>query len=171
MYKQNSRGASPHGRPASSGGSSFGGQRSNFRSHRSGGNRSRGGKRYGATSSISHSRFICKADPIVESAPYAPINKFADFKINTIIKTNISKKGYVNPTPIQDMAIPHVLTGRDVIGIANTGTGKTAAFLIPLLDKILNNPREKVLIIVPTRELAMQINQELMEFRGELRIF
>jgi superfamily II DNA/RNA helicase len=77
----------------------------------------------------------------------------------------------VNPTPIQDMAIPQVLSGSDVIGIANTGTGKTAAFLIPLLNKIINNPREKVLIIVPTRELATQINQELLEFRAELRIF
>ena len=129
------------------------------------------GARYGASSSISHSRFIQKADPMVESAPYVPIHKFADFKINNAIKINIGKKGYINPTPIQDMAIPHVLQGRDVIGIANTGTGKTAAFLIPLLDKIINNPREKVLVIVPTRELAMQINQELMEFRGELRIF
>ena len=55
--------------------------------------------------------------------------------------------------------------------MANTGTGKTAAFLVPLLDKILNNPREKVLIIVPTRELAMQINKEFVEFRGHLKIF
>jgi len=107
----------------------------------------------------------------VKSAPYISTNKFADFKINNAIKNNITKKGYVNPTPIQDEAIPHVLKGRDVIGIANTGTGKTAAFLIPMLDKILNNPREKVMVIVPTRELAMQINQELMEFRGELRIY
>ena len=59
------------------------------------------------------------------------------------ITINISKKGYINPTPIQDMASPFVLAGRDVVGIANTGTGKTAAFLIPLLDKIINNPNEK----------------------------
>lgn len=163
MYKPNSRSASS-GRP------SFGGQNNSFRG-RSSNNRSRPKSRYGATSSISHSRFICKADPIVESAPYIPVNKFADFKINSVIKSNISKKGYVDPTPIQDAAIPHVLKGHDVVGIANTGTGKTAAFLIPLLDKIVNNPREKVLVIVPTRELAMQINQELMEFRNELRIF
>jgi superfamily II DNA/RNA helicase len=63
------------------------------------------------------------------------------------------------------------LGGRDVVGIANTGTGKTAAFLIPLLDKIMNNPREKVLVIVPTRELATQINEELIAFRGALRIY
>jgi len=163
MYKQNSQGGS-HGR------SSFGGQKSNYRG-RSSNNRSRPKSRYGAISSINPSRFICKADPIIESAPYIPVNKFADFKIDNKIKTNIKNKGYVNPTPIQDVSIPHVLKGRDVVGIANTGTGKTAAFLIPLLDKILNNPKEKVLVIVPTRELAMQINQELMEFRGDLRIF
>jgi superfamily II DNA/RNA helicase len=77
----------------------------------------------------------------------------------------------VNPTPIQDIAMPFVLAGRDVVGIANTGTGKTAAFLIPLLDKICNHPHEKVLIIVPTRELAIQINQEFMGFRGILKVF
>jgi len=164
MYKQSSRGGSQGS------GSRSSGSKNNYRGRQSFG-RGRSNKRFSGGSSISHSRFICKADPILESAPYMPINKFADFKINNAIKTNIYKKGYVHPTPIQDMAIPHVLSGRDVIGIANTGTGKTAAFLIPLLDKIINNPREKVLVIVPTRELAMQINQELMEFRGELRIF
>ena len=163
MYKQNSRGAS-QGRPSFSGqkGRNSGGR--NF-------SRSSRKPRYGGGNSIHPSRFICKADPIIESAPYIPKNKFADFKINDVIKANIKKKGYVNPTPIQDAAIPVVLKGRDVVGIANTGTGKTAAFLIPLLDKIIYNPYEKVMVIVPTRELAMQINQELIEFRNELRIF
>ena len=163
MYKQAGRGTSQ-------GRSSFGCQKNSYRGGHSN-SRSRPKARYGATSSISISRFICKADPIIKSAPYIPVNKFADFEINTAIKTNIKKKGYVDPTPIQDIAIPFVLKGRDVIGIANTGTGKTAAFLIQLLDKILKNPREKVLVIVPTRELAMQINQELVEFRGDLRIY
>lgn len=128
-------------------------------------------KRFGGGSTINHSRFICKADPIIEFTSYLPVNKFTDFKINENLKKNIIKKGYINPTPIQDRAIPVVLKGRDVVGIANTGTGKTAAFLIPLLDKIINSPHEKVLVIVPTRELALQINQELIEFRNELRIF
>jgi len=163
MYKQNSQGRSP-GRP------SFGGQKG----RNSGGrNFSRPSRkpRYGGGNSIHPSRFICKADPIVESAPYIPKNKFADFKISDVIKANIKKKGYIDPTPIQDVTIPIILKGHDVVGIANTGTGKTAAFLIPLLDKILHNLNEKVMIIVPTRELAMQINQELIEFRNELRIF
>lgn len=163
MYKNNSRGASQ-------GRSSFSGQKNSYHGRPSF-HHGRPKGRFNGGSTINPSRFICKADPIIKSAPYIPTNKFADFEINTAVKTNISKKGYVDPTPIQDIAIPHVLLGRDVIGIANTGTGKTAAFLIPLLDKIIRNPREKILVIIPTRELAMQINQELIEFRGELRIF
>lgn len=163
MYKNNSRGSRL-------GKSSFsGGKRNSFR----GGSNSRGrsSSRFGGGVSIHHSRFVCKADPVIESAPYIPVHKFSEFKIADEIKSNISKKGYVNPTPIQDMAIPFVTEGRDVVGIANTGTGKTAAFLIPLLNKIINNPNEKVLIIVPTRELALQINEEFFGFKGNLRIF
>jgi len=174
MYKKNNNGK-PASRYARQGGPRFNSQKNSSRGNsrgRFGGTRSRGGSpRYGGGKSIPHSRFICKADPIIESAPYIPIHKFEQFKINNVIKENISRKGYITPTPIQDIVIPHILLGRDVVGVANTGTGKTAAFLIPLLDKILNNQREKVLVIVPTRELAMQINQELQEFRGMLRIF
>ncbi|MFA6251711.1 MAG: DEAD/DEAH box helicase [Candidatus Paceibacterota bacterium] len=174
MYKKNNNRSSSFGRSVSThkslGGSRFSGQKNNSRRGNSRG-RFASASRYGGGQSIHHSRFICKADPIIESAPYIPIHQFSEFKINNVIKENISKKGYVNPTPIQDIVIPHILLGRDVVGIANTGTGKTAAFLLPLLDKILNNLNEKVLVIVPTRELAMQINQELQDFRGALRIF
>lgn len=69
--------------------------------------------------------------------------------------------GYTRLTPIQEKAIPAIMEGKDVIGIANTGTGKTAAFLIPLIEKIIHNPSYKALIITPTRELALQINDEL----------
>lgn len=162
MYRKSNTRSSRFGRTPSSG------RRNNFSSSS---NRGKSRGRFGSTNTIHPSLFVCKADPIIESAPYVPIHKFADFKIDTIIKNNISKKGYITPTPIQDSAIPFVLNGRDVVGVANTGTGKTAAFLVPLLDKILKNPREKVLIIVPTRELAMQINKEFVEFRGHLKIF
>ena len=135
MYKKNS------GFPtrSNSGPSRFsGGQKGSF-NNRGGKPRSRFGNssRHNAgQKSIHHSRFICKADPIMESAPYIPVHKFNEFKINNIIKENISKKGYINPTPIQDKAIPFVLEGRDVVGIANTGTGKTAAFAIPILQQL-----------------------------------
>ncbi len=69
------------------------------------------------------------------------------------------------------MAIPHVLDGNDIVGIANTGTGKTAAFLIPLINKILKSPKEKVLIVAPTRELAQQINEEFRQFARGLGIW
>jgi ATP-dependent RNA helicase RhlE len=101
---------------------------------------------------------------------FVPINGFSDFPLSAILQENISYKGYTSLTPIQDKAITHILAGRDVIGIANTGTGKTAAFLIPLVDKVSNNRNEKVLIVTPTRELALQINEELRSFSRGLGI-
>lgn len=89
---------------------------------------------------------------------------FEAFHLSPLLVKNIERKGYTTPTPIQDKAIPAVLKGQDVTGIANTGTGKTAAFLIPLVNKVINNPSEKVLIIAPTRELAVQIQDELKGF-------
>ena len=99
-----------------------------------------------------------------------PEHKFEDFKIHQQIKANIAAKGYTMPTPIQDRTIPHILRGSDVVGIANTGTGKTGAFLIPLINKVMTDPKENVLIVVPTRELAIQINEELKEFSKHTNI-
>ncbi|MCL4418166.1 MAG: DEAD/DEAH box helicase [Actinobacteria bacterium] len=101
---------------------------------------------------------------------YTPKNGFLDFELVHQLKDNITAKGYKIPTPIQDGAIDHVLSGRDVIGIANTGTGKTAAFLIPLINKVYLNKSNKVLIIAPTRELALQIQEELSDFSKSLGI-
>lgn len=98
------------------------------------------------------------------------LHSFNDFEISNNLKVNITKRGYTSPTPIQDKIIPHIIEGRDVVGIANTGTGKTASFLIPLLDKVLSNQSEKVLIIAPTRELAVQIRAELFEFSKGLLV-
>ena len=116
------------------------------------------------------SKFINKAAP-VETVTYVPTHSFQDFALDERLKENIINHGYQEPSPIQDQAIPHVLEGRDVVGIANTGTGKTAAFVIPLLNKIIGKPNEKVLIVAPTRELAIQINQELVKFSSGLKIF
>lgn len=102
--------------------------------------------------------------------------KFEDMGLIPELKVNIARKGYVHSTPIQSGTIPALLLGRDVIGVANTGTGKTAAFLIPLIQKVYQNLEEKVLILTPTRELAVQIFQELKElspnmgFRGALTV-
>ncbi len=110
------------------------------------------------------SKFINKAVVTEEVSVFVPEHSFADFDLNPLLKKNILDKGYENPTPIQDRAIKHVLRGEDVVGIANTGTGKTAAFLIPLIDKVLKNPQEKILIVAPVRELAQQIDEELRAF-------
>ncbi|TSC87682.1 MAG: putative DEAD/DEAH box helicase domain protein [Microgenomates group bacterium Gr01-1014_16] len=106
-----------------------------------------------------------------EVETYTPVNSFSSFNVDSNLLKNIAAKGYASLTPIQDQAIPHVLSGRDVIGIANTGTGKTAAFLIPLIEKILKNRQEKILIVAPTRELATQIHSELMSFSRNLGIW
>ena len=98
-------------------------------------------------------------------------NDFTDFEVEEIIKLNIKDKGYLIPTPIQDKVIPLIIKGEDVVGIANTGTGKTAAFLMPLIDKIFKNRHEKVLVITPTRELAAQIEQEFIAIARNLKIF
>ncbi|PJE50752.1 MAG: RNA helicase [Candidatus Yanofskybacteria bacterium CG10_big_fil_rev_8_21_14_0_10_36_16] len=118
-------------------------------------------KRVRKKSNINIARFINKVKPLEPNEQFVSEHSFNDFAIEQILKDNISLRGYLSPTPIQDKVIPHVLKGADVVGVANTGTGKTGAFLIPLFQKILKNPKEKVLIVVPTRELAIQIDDEL----------
>jgi superfamily II DNA/RNA helicase len=120
--------------------------------------RSSGGKRQ--PQYIDPARFVKTAKPIVEAEAYVPKNKFADFVVHELLHKSIIAKGYVNPTPIQDQTIPLGLEGRDVIGIANTGTGKTAAFAVPVLHRLMSDKKSRALIIAPTRELAQQIEDE-----------
>ncbi len=125
----------------------------------------------GFSERIDSSRFISKAVITEEVEKWKPEHAFSDFKIEPSLKESIIKKGYGIPTPIQDRAIPHILQGQDIVGIANTGTGKTAAFLIPLINKVKLSPKEQVLIISPTRELSMQIDEELRSFTKGMKIF
>lgn len=108
---------------------------------------------------------------VIEKEEFQAIHQFTDFAIAPKLKNNILERGYLTPTPIQDQIIPHILENRDVVGIANTGTGKTAAFLIPLIHKVIENPEERTLIITPTRELAVQIRDELKLFIVGMPIF
>jgi ATP-dependent RNA helicase RhlE len=159
-------------RPSFGGASRPGGfsSRSRFGGGPRGGSRGGGRRQFGQRLDVS--LFVNKAVVVEETENhFLPEHAFADFAVHEKLKANIIKKGYTAPTPIQDRAIPHILNGRDVVGIANTGTGKTAAFLIPLIDKVLKNPLERVLIVVPTRELAIQIDQELKGFTPLLGIF
>ena len=107
----------------------------------------------------------------VAEEEYQVTHQFADFEIADTLKRNILAKGYTVPTPIQDQAIPSILEGRDLIGMANTGTGKTAAFLIPLINKVLKDRSHKILIMTPTRELAAQIRDELRSFTMDLHMY
>ncbi len=97
---------------------------------------------------------------LAEAVDYQAVNKFSDFQVHALIKSNLTTKGYEIPSPIQDQTIPQALLGQDIIGIANTGTGKTAAFAIPLLHKLMTEKGSGALIIAPTRELAEQIQDE-----------
>lgn len=120
---------------------------------------------------IDPNRFIKRAVINIEEQVYVPTINFQELEIDKQLKQNIAFRNYNTPTPIQDEAIPLILQGRDVFGLANTGTGKTAAFLIPLIDKCIKNPTQKVLIIAPTRELAEQIDHELYLFTKFIKVF
>jgi ATP-dependent RNA helicase RhlE len=112
---------------------------------------------------INPARFVKAAVAVIEEDKYVATNRFQDFDINPILKRNLEANGYSEPTPIQDQTIPAALTGRDIIGVAHTGTGKTAAFGIPLLNELLADKTKRVLIMAPTRELAQQIEAELVK--------
>lgn len=100
----------------------------------------------------------------VEQEVFTPSYQFADFVFHELLKRNVAAKGFIIPTPIQDQAIPIGLKGQDIVGIANTGTGKTAAFALPLLHKLMEDRGAKALIVAPTRELAQQIETECRSF-------
>jgi ATP-dependent RNA helicase RhlE len=94
----------------------------------------------------------------------APIPTFDDFGLAAPLLAAIRDMGYSEPTPIQQQAIPLAITGRDLIGSASTGTGKTAAFLLPILQQLVGTPPGKlaVLVLSPTRELALQIDEQAL---------
>ncbi len=149
----------------SGGGRRFGGGSSRGRGGRG------GGRRFGAKT-IHPDKFINR-NPVMQTAEnYTPVHTFADFGFHSHIVDNLTKKGYVHPTRVQDEAIPHILAGRDVVGLANTGSGKTAAFVLPIIQKIkTQTTKEQVLVITPTRELAQQIQKELEQFTLGMQIY
>lgn len=159
MAFQQRRGGRPQGRSQGGGNRSFGGRRG-------------GGSRGPAKKYIHPSKFINKAVTKADEVVYEAKHKFADFPFGAELHHNIAKKGYVTPSAIQDQAIPHIIDGKDVIGLANTGTGKTAAFLLPIIERqsgIMLRP--SVLIVAPTRELAQQIDEQFREFSRGLNLY
>jgi ATP-dependent RNA helicase RhlE len=120
---------------------------------------------------IDPDKFVNKAVAPLEEVPFEPVHAFRDFGFDQRLQFNIETHGYQNPTPVQDEAIPNVLAGRDLIGLANTGTGKTAAFLLPVMQRMLERKATRGLILVPTRELAIQIEEEFRMFAKGLGLY
>lgn len=104
-------------------------------------------------------RFIKQANP-GERADYSSANSFDDFAMHPLLKSNVTAKGYRSPSEIQDKTIALGLEGRNVVGIADTGTGKTAAFSLPILNNLMRRAGSQALIVAPTRELAIQIEEQ-----------
>jgi len=97
---------------------------------------------------------------------------FQSFKLHPDVAAGVAAAGFIEPTPIQNKAIPAVMSGHDVMGLAQTGTGKTAAFVLPILHRLMQGPRGRVraLIIAPTRELAEQIHQAIQTLGRRTRL-
>jgi superfamily II DNA/RNA helicase len=145
--------------------SRFGRRRSSFQGSTGPKTHHRSGKpKRRAQKTFDPSLFMKEVKEQTKDAVYLPKNTFNDFAIVDQLKKNIEDKGYATPTPIQDQVIPVLLEGKDVIATANTGTGKTAAFLIPLINNFVTKKINRVLIITPTRELAGQIQDEFKMF-------
>lgn len=160
-YQQNRGGRPSNSRP-SGGNRSFGG----------GGRRGGGGNRGPAKKYIHPSKFINKAVAKADEVVYESKHKFADFPFGSQLHHNVASRGYNTPSAIQDQAIPHIIDGKDVIGLANTGTGKTAAFLLPIIERQSGiTLRPSVLIMAPTRELAQQIDEQFREFSKGLDLY
>lgn len=121
--------------------------------------------------SIDPAKFVRKVTSVKTEEAFVAKHTFDDFKLSPKLRNNVAGYGYKTPTAIQDEGIIPIAEGRDLIGLANTGTGKTAAFLLPIMQKLeITKAREAVLIIVPTRELAIQIADEFKIFAYGLEL-
>lgn len=164
MYNENKRSfggfqkRSFGGRPRFGGGSRFG-------------RPSRGGGRSSFAKHINPLMYVKKAQEFVTIEEAVTVNSFEDFNLNPALMRNITAKGFTKPTQIQDQTIKHVLDNKDILGIAATGTGKTAAFVIPLIHKILENSNRRIIILAPTRELATQIKEDIRSLTPGLRVY
>ncbi|MFA6183660.1 MAG: DEAD/DEAH box helicase [Parcubacteria group bacterium] len=121
---------------------------------------------------INPAMFVNKAVATVEPEETVHTVKtlFTNLNLNKQLQEAVVKRGYVHPTDIQAKTIPYILKGKDVIGLANTGTGKTGAFLLPMIDKIMADSKQKLLVMVPTRELAIQIQEEFLSLTQGLHL-
>src|SRR5215210_3262312 len=96
--------------------------------------------------------------------------RFTDWDLSPAIQQAVEERDHHTPTPIQEQVIPAVLAGRDVLGIAETGSGKTAAYVLPLLDRLATQTGLHTLVVVPTRELAYQVEEEVLSYGRHLPV-
>src|SRR5229473_8438192 len=90
------------------------------------------------------------------------MKNFSEYTLSPVLKANLHKHGFINPTPVQSQAIPPALAGHDVVATAQTGTGKTLAFVLPIVELLAKAPRTpgvSAVVLTPTRELAIQIEE------------
>ncbi|MDR1196878.1 MAG: DEAD/DEAH box helicase [Candidatus Nomurabacteria bacterium] len=121
---------------------------------------------------IHPSKFVNQAKTVVTAEEYQATHNFADFPFAEAIQANIRSRGYKIPSAIQDQAIPHILAGEDIIGLANTGTGKTAAFLLPIVNRLYANRKTlSAIVLAPTRELAQQIDDQFRIFSRGMKLY
>ena len=116
------------------------------------------------TKSFDLQRLISQVKPEVsEPTMQAEVaTTFKELNLDTKLLQLLEKRGFEKPTPIQEGTFKHAIAGRDILGIANTGTGKTAAFLLPLIQQLLTGKHFETLVVVPTRELAQQVEKEFV---------
>lgn len=133
----------------------------------------KGGKvRKGKNGSSLDPRLLVKAALPLEEAVYLSERTFSQMPINARLKATLGVKGYTHPTEIQDRTLESLLQGHNLLGVAQTGTGKTGAFLIPIIHRLLEERRFfQTLVIVPTRELAQQVDQEFKSMSKGLALF
>ncbi len=143
---------------------------------RRGGRSHFGGRRHGNGNkrrlpTFDPSQFINKNPVEAKEEHYTPQNDFTTFGLDPRLVHTVLDMGFSIPSPIQDKVIPVILEGNDVIGLAETGTGKTAAFLLPLIHKTLKDSWRQTLILAPTRELAIQIENELHKLTKGMKVY
>lgn len=168
MYNTVSRGprtrgrrrSSSHARPAH-------GRFSRSRSH----GQQRGGGRKRTMATFDPTQFINTNPVAVKEEKYVPKHTFAEMPLDGRLKRSLADLKLSTPSPIQDQAIPEILAGKDVVGLAETGTGKTAAFLLPLIELKKKDTRKITLVLTPTRELAIQVDTELRKFTKKFNFF
>jgi len=130
-----------------------------------------GNTRKKAVSSLDPNKLIKKAVP-QETVVYTPSRSFDQMPLSANLRANLYSKGFKNPTQIQNETLEHLLGGRDLLGVANTGTGKTGAFLIPIIEQWLSsNGKFQALVVVPTRELALQVETEFQSLSNGLGLY